>query len=68
MELEELRVNANYNTNIGNVEDNFWNTALFLGAGYRSQNFTIGLRYNVLHKDSNSIYTTALMPFVRVVF
>lgn len=48
--------------------DNFWNTALFLGAGYRTNNATIGIRYNVLHNDNNNIYTTAFMPFVRVYF
>lgn len=63
-ELEQLRVNIDY----GNSKDNFWNTALFLGAGYRSDNFTIGVRYNVLHKNTNNIYTDPWMPFVRVIF
>ncbi len=66
-ELEELRVNTDFeDPNLST--DNFWNTALFLGAGYRTNNATIGIRYNVLHKDRNNIYTTAFMPFVRVYF
>ena len=66
-ELEELRVNTDFeDSNLST--DNFWNTALFLGAGYRTNNATIGIRYNVLHKDRNNIYTTAFMPFVRVYF
>jgi len=66
-ELEELRVNTDFeNSNLST--DNFWNTALFLGAGYRTNNATIGIRYNVLHNDNNNIYTTAFMPFVRVYF
>ena len=66
-ELEELRVNTDFdNSTFSN--DNFWNTALFLGAGYRTNNATIGIRYNVLHKENNNIYTTAFMPFVRVYF
>lgn len=66
-ELEELRVNTDFD-NSTLTSDDFWNTALFLGAGYRTNNATIGIRYNVLHKDRNNIYTTAFMPFVRVYF
>lgn len=66
-ELEELRVNTDFD-NSSFTTDDFWNTALFLGAGYRTNNATIGVRYNVLHNDNNNIYTTAFMPFVRVYF
>lgn len=66
-ELEELRVNTSFeNTSI--ASEDYWNTALFIGAGYRTDNVTIGIRYNVLHNDNNTIYTTAFMPFVRVFF
>src|SRR5690606_7969737 len=64
-ELEQLRVNVNYDDGFS---DNFWNTALFLGGGYRAQNVTIGIRYNVLHNSSKNIYSEAFMPFVRVYF
>lgn len=67
-ELEQLKVNNTYETISGNIKDDFWNTALFVGAGYRSQNVTIGLRYNVLHKDKNNVYVDALMPFIRIYF
>ncbi|MGV9004135.1 hypothetical protein [Flavobacterium sp.] len=66
VELEELRVNVSYE-NI-NVEDDFWNTGLFLGAGYRAQNITIGARYNVLFNKDKNVYGDAFMPFVRVYF
>lgn len=66
-ELEELIVNTTYdNRNLSS--ENYWNTALFLGAGYRTDNVTIGMRYNLLHNDNNNIYTTAFMPFVRAYF
>ncbi|MDO4727774.1 MAG: hypothetical protein Q4B43_02085 [Bacteroidota bacterium] len=65
-ELEQLRIN--YESKTINYSDNFWNTALFLGGGYRTNNVTIGIRYNVLHKDSNNIYQQAFMPFVRIYF
>ena len=67
-ELEQLRVNRTYEGFYGNATEDFWNTALFVGAGYRNQNITIGVRYNVLHKDSANIYAEAFMPFVRVFF
>lgn len=67
-ELEQLRVNRTYEGFYGNATQDFWNTALFVGAGYRNQNITIGVRYNVLHKDSDNIYAEAFMPFVRVFF
>ncbi len=64
-ELEQLRVNVNYDDGFS---DNFWNTALFVGGGYRTQNVTIGVRYNVLHNSNKNIYSEAFMPFVRVYF
>jgi hypothetical protein len=67
-ELEQLRVNSTFKGTSGGFNDSFWNTALFFGAGYRTNNVTIGARYNVLHKDNQGVYTTALQPFVRVYF
>lgn len=67
-ELEQLRVNRTYEGFYGSATEDFWNTSLFVGAGYRNQNITIGVRYNVLHKDSDNIYAEAFMPFVRVFF
>ena len=67
-ELEELKVNNTFDTTSGKVTDDFWNTALFVGAGYRSNNLTIGMRYNLLHKDRNNVYVDAFMPFIRIYF
>ena len=65
-ELEQLRVNVNFGPFINS--QNYWNTGLFLGAGFRNGNVTIGARYDVLHKDNKSAYSEAFMPFVRVFF
>lgn len=65
-ELEQLRVNEDLDGSNSNSHD-YWNTGLFLGAGYRSGNVTIGARYNVLN-DNNNIYGSPFMPFVRVYF
>lgn len=67
-ELEQLRVNTSYEDFYGGVTDNFWNTALFLGAGYRTQSVTLGVRYNVLYKENQGVYANAFIPFVRVFF
>ncbi len=65
-ELEQLRVNVDYRN--FNGSENFWNTGLFLGAGFRNGNVTIGGRYNVLFDKNDSVYGEAFMPFVRVFF
>jgi long-subunit fatty acid transport protein len=67
-ELEQVRVNLTYDERFNNVKDNFWNTGLFLGAGYQIDNITIGVRYNVLYKESDYVYNEAWMPFIRVYF
>ena len=67
-ELEQLRVNTSYEPLYGGDTDNFWNTALFLGAGYRTQNVTLGIRYNVLYKKNQGVYADAFIPFIRVFF
>ena len=65
-ELEQLRVNVDFGPFSGS--QNYWNTGLFLGVGFRNGNVTIGARYDVLHKDNKSAYSEAFMPFVRVYF
>lgn len=65
-EIEELRVNVNLIGSDSNSQD-YWNTGLFLGAGYRTGNVTVGARYNLLN-DNNNVYGNAFMPFVRVYF
>lgn len=68
-EFEQLNVNRNYDeTFVTNPDDNYWYSALFLGAGYRSGNFTIGIRYDVLYDEDKSIYADPWMPFIRVYF
>ena len=67
-EIEQLRVNQKIENFNGTFEDDFWNTALFVGAGFRQGPATFGVRYNVLFKDGESIYSSAWAPFVRVFF
>jgi hypothetical protein len=68
--LNQSYVNNHYNSFNGNAgyTESFWNTALFLGAGYRTGNVTIGLTYNVLFDENDNVYGDALIPFVRAYF
>lgn len=69
LELEQVRVNSTFQTVGGaNIKDNFWNTGLYVGAGYRMNNVTVGVRYNLLFDKDKSVYSDALMPFIRVYF
>lgn len=68
-EFEQLHVNRKFEEDfITNADDNYWYPALFLGAGYRSNNVTFGIRYDVLYDRERSIYNEAWMPFVRFFF
>lgn len=69
-ELEQVRVDTRYETNVNRpaFSDSYWNTALYLGAGYRTGNVTIGARYDVLYDPDKSLYGSGFMPFVRVYF
>jgi hypothetical protein len=68
VDLEELKVDRTNKSITPNYKDTIWNTALFLGAGYRTGSITAGVKYNVLHKAGNNIYNEAFLPFVRVYF
>lgn len=72
VELEQLRVNLDVEPDRYGMYDaysrDFWNTGLFLGAGYNTGNVTLGIRYNVLFNNDDYVYSEAWMPFVRVYF
>jgi hypothetical protein len=67
LEIEQLRANVKLEGFNGS-SNNFWNTGLFFGAGYRMQNVTIGGRYNLLFQNDKGVYGDAFIPFVRVYF
>ena len=69
LEVEQVRVNNTFrNPTKGTLKDNFWNTGLFVGGGYRMENVTVGMRYNLLYNKDKNVYSDALMPFIRVYF
>lgn len=70
LDLNQSYVNNHYEAYFDRpaYTDNFWNTALFLGAGYRTGNVTVGVSYNVLFDENDNVYGDAVMPFVRAYF
>lgn len=67
-EFEELNVTRNYESDLNIEDENYWYPALFVGAGYRTQNVTVGVRYDVLYDENKSVYANAWAPFFRVYF
>ncbi|MBS4044299.1 MAG: hypothetical protein KGZ59_10825 [Chitinophagaceae bacterium] len=67
LEFVQLRVSTK--DKITNAINNFWDTALFFGAGINITNtIALGAKYNVLYKESQSIYTGPIIPFVNITF
>ncbi len=67
-ELEQLRINREFNFDGVKIEDNYWVPALYLGIGYTQNNYTIGIKYDVIHNKNKSIYDNTIIPFVRFYF
>ena len=67
-ELENLHVDRNFDAITGLEDDSYWVPALFLGAGYRTGNVTLGIRYDVLFDREKSVYYDPWAPFVRFYF
>ncbi len=66
-EFVQLRVSAK--SDIGGSDTSFWDSALFLGAGYFiTEKISLGAKYNVLYDEDESIYSSAIIPFVNIAF
>ena len=68
VEIEQLHVDQTLLLSTPDTKISFWNTAAFIGGGYRVGNITIGGRYNLLFNKDQNIYGSAFMPFVRAFF
>ena len=68
-EFEQLHVSRDFDEGFeSDLDTKYWSPALFVGAGYRAQNVTIGMRYDLLYSRTNSVYAQSWVPFVRVYF
>jgi len=66
-EFEQNHVSRNFD-NPDSLDDKFWVPAFYIGAGYRTRNVTVGIRYDFLYDEAKSITASAWVPFVRVFF
>ena len=66
-EFEELHVSRNFE-NSAISDDKYWVPSLFVGAGYRTNNITFGVRYDLLYDEDKSVYSNAWAPFIRIYF
>ena len=68
-EFEELNVTRKYKeVGVINYTESYWYPALFVGAGFRTHNVTVGIRYDLLYDKYKSLYANAYAPFIRVYF
>lgn len=68
VEPQQSFVSRNFDSRTGFADENYWVSALFLGAGFNTGNVTIGIQYDVLHDPARSIFIDAWYPFVRIFF
>jgi hypothetical protein len=68
VEPQQSYVSRNYSSRTEFEDENYWVSALFLGAGFNAGNVTFGIQYDVLHDPNRSIFVDAWFPFVRVFF
>ncbi|MGJ8743807.1 hypothetical protein [Polaribacter sp.] len=67
LEFAQLRVTSK--SEIDNSKRKFWDSALFIGAGYNITNkITLGAKYNFLYDKDQSIYSSPIIPFVTISF
>jgi hypothetical protein len=67
-EFEQLQVNRKFDSLLNLKNDTYWSPALFVGAGFRNGNVTLGMRYDILYDREKSIYADPWAPFVRLYF
>lgn len=63
-EFEQLLVNRK----IDNTKTSYGVPAMYLGLAYRTRFASFGFRYDVLHNETRSIYSSPISPIVRIFF
>ncbi|GGD40170.1 hypothetical protein [Muriicola marianensis] len=69
LEFTQLRVKTKTENLPENTTDKFWDSALFVGAGLNVTNsISIGAKVNLLYDSDETVYTSAVIPFVNITF
>ncbi|MEW7289005.1 alpha-ketoglutarate decarboxylase [Aquimarina sp. 2304DJ70-9] len=68
-EFQEMGVSRTFERiGLEDIKQDYWYPALFVGAGYRLGNISVGIRYDVLYDEDKSIYGSAYVPFFSVFY
>lgn len=69
LELAQLRVSTKTETELEDITNKYWDTALFVGAGFNITNkISVGAKYNLVYNEDESVYTSPIIPFVNITF
>ncbi len=69
LEFTQLRVNTTTEDAAGDISTDFWDSALFVGAGLGITNkITVGAKLNLLYDEDETVYTSPVIPFVNITF
>ncbi|WP_395044570.1 outer membrane beta-barrel protein [Flavobacterium sp.] len=69
LEFAQLRVKTETEINAVKTSKSFWDSALFVGAGYNvTKKISVGAKYNLLYKKDESVYSSAIIPYVNISF
>ncbi|NNC48990.1 MAG: hypothetical protein HKO01_00460 [Flaviramulus sp.] len=71
LEFVELNVSTKTEETVTAPEtkNSYWDTALFVGAGLNiTRKISVGAKYNMLFDENESVYTSAVIPFVNITF
>ncbi|MGB6153365.1 MAG: outer membrane beta-barrel protein [Pricia sp.] len=69
LEFVQLKVNTTTENVAGDIEQDYWDSALFVGAGLNlTPKISLGAKYNLLYDKDESVYTSPIIPFVNITF
>ncbi len=69
LEFAQLKVNTTTENAAGDIKEDYWDSALFVGAGLNiTPKISLGAKYNLLYDKDESVYTSPIIPFVNITF
>lgn len=69
LEFVQLKVNTTTENVAGDIKQDYWDSALFVGAGLNiTPKIALGAKYNLLYDKDESVYTSPIIPFVNITF
>lgn len=67
--LEFVQLRASTTSEIDDSKVKYWDSALFVGAGFNVTNkISVGAKFNLLYNEDESVYSSPVIPFVNISF